>query len=140
MSKIFVHVHPDQVPKEHMAELYDYHYGEMQSLTKLHQQSGATLEQAAARAGRTAVERFMKVVPEFTGHGADWHEWHSNIIDRFAKDKGLIKEDAPTNAMTGGHIASRDIHLGGAKVHLLKREILSTVLGKVRAKARTRVS
>lgn len=51
---------------------------------------------------------------------------------------GVMKEDVPANSMAGGAIGTKDMGLGGAKIHLLKREILSSVLGRVRARLRTK--
>lgn len=49
-----------------------------------------------------------------------------------------IQEDVPTNSMAGGNIAARPMGLGGMKTHLIRREILGTVLGKVRARMKTK--
>ena len=54
--------------------------------------------------------------------------------------KKPIREDVPTNSMAGGNIAGKPQGLGGVKTHLLKREILTTVLGKVRARLSSKKS
>lgn len=128
-------VHPDDVPQADLNNLERDHLSELFKLrSDIQHSTGKNFKEATILAAREAANRFLNSVPEH--HNGAWHKWHMDLIDNFIQAGDALKEDI-ANSMGMGGIADKAMPLG-TRNHLIKRELIGMVLGKIRARAKTK--